>query len=129
LPIGSALLNNLTKLLSAANWRCATRNVIQVSNLKTVEYLQVFSCVIKHSLYVLVPFIVLIFFLEVAFDFFEGNSIKVFFTIDFIIHFLLHQLMFILYVIVFLLSLLINIVRFKYSNSRKQTNKYISTNK
>ena len=86
---------------------------MQVSSLKTGEYLKVFIFAIKNTFYALVPFIVLIFFLEVAFDLFEGKSIKVFFTIDFIINFLLHQLMFILYFIVFLLSLLTSLVRFK----------------
>ena len=92
--------------------RYAARNDAPVNYLKIGDYFKILISAIRNTFFYLIPFIVLIFIIEVLFDLFDGNSIKVFFTLDFMIHFLFHQLMFILYFIVFLFSLISSIVLF-----------------
>ena len=61
---------------------------------------------------------VMMFFIEVAFQFNDGGSLGFFFTQEFITNFIFHELMIVFYFVVFIVVFLMHLLLIKLDNNR-----------
>lgn len=88
-----------------------------MSTIKVNDYYKLLIVSAKNALCFIVPVTLLMFFIEIAFEFNDGGPLSLFFTSEFIVSFIFHELMIIFYCVVFLLVYLIRLLIIKQENS------------